>query len=89
MTSPPAEMTESELLELMESFHIGTDASMAVHVKNIIDREYVKVEDSNRKLIPTDLGTQLIESLFQIDPQIVEPQMRGNVEKKMDQIACG
>lgn len=64
MTSPPGAMTESELLGKMEGFHIGTDASMAVHVKNIIDREYVKVDGNDRKLIPTDLGSSLIESLY-------------------------
>ena len=42
-TSPPSNMTESELLEYMEKYHIGTDASMAVHVKNIVDRDYVTV----------------------------------------------
>ena len=62
---------------------------MAVHVKNIIDREYVKVEDNDRKLIPSELGSSLIESLYKIDPEIVEPQLRGKVEKKMDKIAKG
>lgn len=37
---------------------------MAVHVKNIIDREYVKVEDNDWKLIPSELGSSLIESLY-------------------------
>lgn len=45
MTTPPNDMTESELLGKMEKFHIGTDASMAVHVKNVIERAYVEVEN--------------------------------------------
>ena len=43
-TKPPSFMTESELIEKMEKYQIGTDASMAIHIKNIITREYVFVE---------------------------------------------
>ena len=40
-------------------------------------------------MIPTDLGKTLVESLYQIDPEIVEPTLRGKVELKMNQIAQG
>ena len=35
-TQPPAKMSESNLLKLMEEYGIGTDASMASHIDNII-----------------------------------------------------
>ena len=35
----------------MEKNHIGTDASMSVHIENICQRGYVKV-DEGRHLIP-------------------------------------
>lgn len=73
----------------MEKYNIGTDASMAVHINNVIAREYVVVQDTDRKLLPIDLGKTLVESLYQIDPEIVEPQLRGKVEKQMNEIACG
>jgi DNA topoisomerase-3 len=44
----------------MEKNCIGTDASMASHINNICEREYVKVI-SNRKLQPTILGLNLVK----------------------------
>jgi DNA topoisomerase-3 len=44
----------------MEKNGIGTDASMATHINNICDREYVKV-GTGRKLIPTQLGLNLVK----------------------------
>eukprot|EP00980_Cylindrotheca_fusiformis_P023988 scaffold11292_cov116-Cylindrotheca_fusiformis.AAC.2 len=40
-TRPPRFLQEHELILLMDKNRIGTDASMAVHVSNIIDRGYV------------------------------------------------
>ena len=59
-TSPPDYLTESELLSLMDKNGIGTDASMATHINNICERSYVKVT-SNRRLVPTDLGLNLVK----------------------------
>lgn len=44
----------------------------------------MKVEGGSRQLIPTDLGLSLVESLYEIDPEIVQPTLRGNVERKMN-----
>lgn len=52
-TQPPSHVTESELLSLMERYHIGTDASMATHIKNVIERGYVQVEGKGRSLLST------------------------------------
>ena len=43
LTKPPPYLSESELITLMEKHGIGTDASMATHINNIIQREYVNV----------------------------------------------
>ena len=44
-TKPPRFLQEHELILLMDGNGIGTDASMAVHVSNIVDRGYVSLCD--------------------------------------------
>jgi DNA topoisomerase-3 len=44
----------------MEKNNIGTDASMATHIHNIVERGYVEVVSQRRKLVPTALGIALI-----------------------------
>ena len=44
-TRPPRFIQEHELIRLMDTNRIGTDASMAMHVSNIVDRGYVMLCD--------------------------------------------
>lgn len=44
-TMPPPFLQEHELIEMMDEKSIGTDASMATHVNNIVDRGYVVLCD--------------------------------------------
>ena len=81
-------ITEAELIEEMEKNHIGTDASMSVHIENIERRGYVRVDDK-RRLIPTKLGKALIESLESIEKDIVLPANRAKIEEFVAQLANG
>lgn len=88
-TEAPSYLTEAELIEKMEKHAIGTDASIATHIGNIIDRNYVTVLDPGRKLVPTPLGHALVKGYCEIDPELVLPQVRSNIEKSCELIARG
>ena len=72
----------------MEKNHIGTDASMSMHIENIGRRGYVKVDDK-RRLIPTKLGIALIEALESVEPDIVLPENRAKIEEFVSELAEG
>eukprot|EP01130_Rhizamoeba_saxonica_P013804 TRINITY_DN5929_c0_g1_i1.p1 TRINITY_DN5929_c0_g1~~TRINITY_DN5929_c0_g1_i1.p1 ORF type:complete len:835 (+),score=135.02 TRINITY_DN5929_c0_g1_i1:53-2506(+) len=87
-TKPPSFLTESDLISLMEKNGIGTDASIANHIKTIESRRYVNV-DGSRHLIPTKLGIALVHGYQRIDPELVLPRVRAAIEEYISYIAIG
>ncbi|ORX86072.1 prokaryotic type I DNA topoisomerase, partial [Anaeromyces robustus] len=69
-TTPPDYLSEADLLGLMEKYGIGTDASMAVHIASICNRNYVNVQGTRRSLIPTRLGIVLIHGYPDMEKRI-------------------
>ena len=59
-TSPPAYLTEAELIGIMEREGVGTDASIATHIENVCKRGYVAV-GKGRTMVPTSLGIVLVQ----------------------------
>lgn len=66
LTQPPGHLTESELLGLMEAHSIGTDASMATHVTNVIKRGYAQLDEGTRQLVPAPLGLALVHAYSEV-----------------------
>ena len=88
-TQPPPHLSESELLALMEEHSIGTDASMATHVTNVIRRGYVELDEGSRALVPAPLGLALVHAYTLIDEGLVLPCVRASIEAACRRIANG
>ncbi|CAL6007266.1 DNA_topoisomerase [Hexamita inflata] len=87
-SAPLQFLSESNLLSLLEQHRIGTDASIATHITNIVERNYVKLEN-DRQLVPTQTGDALIAALSKIDKDLVSSSLRSQMEADMQLIACG
>lgn len=89
LTEAPQYLSEAELIGRMEKHGIGTDASIPTHIANICERGYVKVCPPGRRLVPTDLGNMMVKAYFHIDPELVLPSVRSNIERSVALIAKG
>lgn len=87
-TSPPPNLTEADLITLMDKHGIGTDATISHHIKTVVEREYVKREGSS--LVPTHVGNALA-SAYEVNGlvSLLQPQMRAQMELAMADIAAG
>lgn len=86
-TVAPLLLTEAELLGLMNSHGIGTDATMAAHIDTIITRKYVSYHEGT--LTPTPLGLALIKSYDAVKIALAEPSMRARMEASLALISAG
>ncbi len=86
-TSPPAPLTESDLITLMDKNGIGTDATIHEHIKNVRLRGYV--EKKGQFLKATLLGRSLVEIYKELGIKLYEPNLRAKMEEDMKAIAEG
>jgi len=86
-TSAPKPLSESDLLGLMDKYGIGTDATMAEHIRKIQDREYV-VKQGNC-FYPTSLGLALVEAFEACEAFLARPTCRSEQERDLRQISEG
>ncbi|RNF24879.1 putative DNA topoisomerase III [Trypanosoma conorhini] len=87
-TAPPPHLTETALIALMDEHGIGTDATIAQHIKTVLDRGYVKREGAF--LVPTALGVALASAYEVIGLlSLLQPQLRAQMELAMSDIVSG
>eukprot|EP00045_Choanoeca_perplexa_P016767 m.230644 g.230644 ORF g.230644 m.230644 type:complete len:1080 (+) comp17354_c0_seq4:65-3304(+) len=90
-TSAPKLLTEADLLSLMSRYEIGTDATMAEHIKNVLDREYVSKAVGGQELVPTTLGMALVDAYdnMSFEISVSRPDLRREMEADMKSIVRG
>lgn len=79
-TVAPPLLSESDLIKLMDDANIGTDATIATHIKTIQDRSYA-ILNSGNKFEPTPLGLALVQGLNAIERGLAEPALRAWMER--------
>eukprot|EP00808_Paulinella_micropora_P003762 g1099.t1 len=85
-TAPPL-LTESDLIGRMNKKGIGTDATIAQHIKTIQERKYAEVV--GRTFRPTPLGLALVDGYQEMKLRLAEPVLRAKMEQDMTAIAEG
>jgi len=82
---PPPRYNPSSVLRLMEEEGIGTKATRASIVDTLYDRGYVRDE----RMVVTDLGFTVTETLERNSPRIVSVKFTRELEEKMEKIETG
>jgi len=86
-TSPPFLLTEQELIGLMDQNGIGTDATIAEHIRTIQDRRYAEKKGSFFR--PTKLGEALVDAYEATGTDLWKPFLRASMEARMTEISKG
>lgn len=86
-TQPPPRFTEASLVSELEKLGIGRPSTYAAILSTLRDRRYV--QDRERRLTPTELGTTINALLVENFPAILDVQFTAQLEDKLDKIEEG
>jgi DNA topoisomerase I len=87
-TQPPPRYTEASLVKELERMGIGRPSTYASIIANLVDRDYVRLED--RRFFAEDVGKVVIERvLVPHFPNIVDFEFTARMEEELDEIAEG
>lgn len=87
LTTAPLLLTEADLIKRMSETGIGTDATIAEHIKKILDREYAR--KINNFFEPLPLGLALVMGYDAMGIELAKPKLRAQTEKTMQEVANG
>ncbi|DAZ94738.1 TPA: hypothetical protein N0F65_011554 [Lagenidium giganteum] len=88
-TAPPPLLSESDLIAKMDAHGIGTDATIAEHIKTIQKREYAVKVNNNTQFKPTALGLALVMAYEQMGFELAKPALRAAMERDCKAISLG
>jgi len=86
-TKPPERYTEASLIKKLESLGIGRPSTYAPTITLLQNRNYVEVKE--KKLHPTEIAFNVIKTLEEHFPDIVDANFTANMEEMLDEIASG
>ncbi|KAK9812774.1 hypothetical protein WJX72_003468 [[Myrmecia] bisecta] len=88
-TQPPSRLAERDLISLMESYGIGTDATVAEHIQKQLERNYA-TKDANMTFWPSPLGEALVGGYRKMGLEnLWLPDLRGKIEANITGVAQG
>ncbi|MBY7143647.1 type I DNA topoisomerase [Virgibacillus sp. NKC19-3] len=86
-TQPPPRFTEARLVRTMEELGIGRPSTYAPTLDTIQRRGYVSID--NKRFIPTELGTIILELVEEFFPEIINVDFTVKMESDLDSIEEG
>lgn len=88
-TTPPPCYNEASLIKTLEKHGIGRPSTYAPTVKTILDRKYITRQPKTNKLVATDLGITVTDSLKDYFKEIMDLSYTAGVEEQLDKVAEG
>ena len=86
-TQPPARFTEASLIKELEENGVGRPSTYASIISTITDKEYVVRKQ--KQLVPTELGTAVVNLLKERFPKIVNTKFTAQMETDLDRVGNG
>ncbi|GAB3793909.1 type I DNA topoisomerase [Virgibacillus kimchii] len=86
-TQPPPRYTEARLVRTLEEMGIGRPSTYAPTLDTIQRRGYVTID--NKRFIPTELGTVVLELVEEFFPEIIDVDFTAKMEGDLDAVEEG